>query len=125
MIDEGLTWDRITDQRVLALLAGAEYVGCCIVQSPGAWTRLGPTWVHPTHGWITVGVGVRDWGTKEGLGELATSPNPSPEWHAPATAASPAPNAVFFVTAAALEPASRSMIRALLAAANAWMARCE
>jgi hypothetical protein len=73
-----------------------EYMGVCIVQSPGAWTRIGPTWLTPV-GWINVGPGVSRWGTKLGLGELAVSITPTPSLHAVSLTISPTPNLVYAV----------------------------
>ena len=91
--------------RVKAALnrSGVEYMGPCVVQSPGAWTRVGPTWIVPGIGWVTVGLGVCQWGTTAGLAELASQPTATPKWHALGISISPAPNLVFAVTVQALE----------------------
>lgn len=94
------TTPRLTAETVKRVLSDdATYMGVCVVQSPGAWTRCGPTWLDPRIGWVTAGLGVRAWNTTEGLAELATSTAPSPSWHAPGVSVSPEPNLVLFVEA--------------------------
>jgi hypothetical protein len=90
--------------RVAAALSrpGTIYYGACVVQTPGAWTRVGPTWLVPGLGWVTVGLGVRQWGTTAGLAELASQPTAKPTWHARGVSVVPAPNLVFAVTSQAL-----------------------
>jgi hypothetical protein len=71
------------------------YMGVCIVQAPGAWTRIGPTWHSARFGWLCAGVGVQYWQTNQGLGELAVNPDVKPAWHAAAVTWAPLPNLVF------------------------------
>lgn len=94
-------------------LAETTYMGPCVVQSPGAWTRVGPTWHHPTFGWITVGPGTKRWGTTEGLAELATQVTANPGWHAEGVAVSPAPNLVFAITEDALTSEHMARVKEL------------
>lgn len=70
------------------------YMGVCAAQAPGAWLRIGPTWFVQGVGWLVAGVGVRDWGTTMGLGELCTMTSATPTWHAAATSWCPVPNMV-------------------------------
>lgn len=72
-------------------------MGVAIVQAPGAWSRMGPTWNHPEHGWFCFGPGIQAWNTEQGLAELAVSKKPAPAWHATALACAPEPNIVFLV----------------------------
>jgi hypothetical protein len=78
------------------------YLGVCIMQASGAWTRMGPTWHIPAHGWVCVGPGMATWGTTHGLAELATSTAPSPKLHAAACTIAPVPNLIFAVQAAVI-----------------------
>lgn len=67
------------------LINDAMYIGCAIAQSDGAWTRQGPTWWSRSERcFITVGLGVANWGTKHGLAELATATDgaATPSYHA-------------------------------------------
>jgi len=67
------------------LINDALYIGCALAQSDGAWTRQGPTWwSNAERCFITVGVGVANWGTKKGLAELAsaTDGEAKPHYHA-------------------------------------------
>lgn len=107
--------------RVAALLRrpGVIYVGAAVVQSPGAWTRVGPTWLVPGIGWVTIGAGARDWGTKSGLAELATANTAKPTWHAEGISVSPTPNEVFAGTPDALGSGPMSRIAELTAQADA------
>lgn len=73
----------------------AIYLGPCIVQDPGAWTRMGPTWYVPGIGRICVGPGVSRWGTKLGLAELATTGAPTPVLHAVGVSIGPSTNIVY------------------------------
>lgn len=77
--------------------ADALFMGFCVVQAPGAWTRIGPTWLVPGVGWITDGLGVRRWGTTEGLAQLAgeKAADAQPEWHARGWSIVPTPNVVY------------------------------
>jgi len=97
-----ISFQSFVDERALRIIREAEYIGPCVVQSPGAWTRVGPTWIHPRHGWITVGLGAAEWGTSAGLAELASASTAKPRWHCSGTSVSPEPNIVFFCTEAAL-----------------------
>lgn len=98
---------RLLDQapRITRLLErpDTQYMGACIVQAPGAWTRMGPTWLVPGVGWVVIGPGVANWGTTSGLAQLATDPAAcSPQWHTVGVAICPAPNLVFAATADSL-----------------------
>ena len=77
---------------------GTKYMGACLVQSPGAWTRVGPTWLVPGLGWVTYGPGARRWGTEKGLAELATGDSTNTEWDAEGVSISPNPNVVYAVS---------------------------
>lgn len=100
-IQRPLTIDEISP-RIRAMLTRAEYIGICAMQAPGAWTRIGATWVTPEGRWINIGQGVGSWGTSRGLGQLASDDDARPEWHAPAVVICPDPNAVFVLTDAAI-----------------------
>ena len=84
------------------LLSESRYLGPCVVQCPGAWTRIGPTWVHPNLGWICLGPGVANWGTTMGLAELATLGTAKPNWHASGVGIS-SPNVSFVMTHRAID----------------------
>lgn len=104
--------------RVAALLEmpGTIYLGACIVQAPGAWTRLGPTWLVPGIGTVVIGLGLARWGTSKGLAELATAAGGcKPEWHAVGLAICPAPNLIFAITAESLATAPMAAIAELAA----------
>lgn len=76
----------------------ATYMGTCIMQAPGAWSRMGPTWCVPGIGWVTYGPGVASWGTTAGLAQLAADHGEcSPTWHATGWSIEPNPNIVFAV----------------------------
>lgn len=92
-----LTLNFLLEQapRVAEQIRNAQYMGVCVVQAPGAWTRVGPTWLTESGIWYTVGAGVNSWGTTQGLAELATSTAPKPTWHAVGISASPNPNIVY------------------------------
>jgi len=62
-------------------VAEGRYYGACVVNAPGGWTRVGPTW-KVRGGWIVVGPGVRAWNTTKGLAELAVEKTAKPDWHA-------------------------------------------
>ena len=88
----------------------ATYMGPCIVQAPGAWSRTGPTWLVKNVGWVTYGPGVKRWGTEEGLAELCSSVKPKPELHAEGFDIVPNPNIVFPVSEKALK-GNKSLVR--------------
>lgn len=92
---------------------GVEYLGPCVVQAPGSWTRVGPTWIVPGIGWVCIGPGAKTWGTKAGLAELATFDTATPEWHAVGVAVVPDPNLVFAVTKEALGSGHMSEVKEL------------
>lgn len=98
---------------------GTQYMGPCVVQAPGAWTRVGPTWLVPGVGWLAVGPGVANWGTKKGLAELATEIGPNPTWHAVGLVIVPAPNLVFAITTAVLASPVMSEVAVLASEAEA------
>jgi hypothetical protein len=104
--------------RIAARLREAEYLGACIVQAPGAWARMGPTWLHPRLGWIVAGPGIDTWGTTRGLAELASSDTASPTWHAVGIAVAPTPNLVFGVSTVSLAAPYAAEVRALAAEAD-------
>lgn len=58
------------------------YLGVLVVQAPGAWSRVGPTWIVPGVGHLVFGPGLRTWGTSEGLAQLACDTKTQPQWHA-------------------------------------------
>lgn len=101
--------------RVKPILERSDYVGTCIVQAPGAWTRYGPTWHDERLGWICAGPGVASWGTTEGLAQLAgpTAGKAKPSWHATGICAVPTPNVVFFAIEEALDAPIMELVRAL------------
>lgn len=101
----------------------AQFMGPCVVQASGAWTRIGPTWLVPGIGWLVVGPGVANWGTKKGLAELATEVGPSPSWHAVGLIVAPQPNLVFAVTANVLESAAMVEVASLTAEAEVFNAQ--
>jgi hypothetical protein len=75
------------------------YYGVCVLAAPGSWCRVGPTWRLPDGVWAVVGPGVRNWGTTQGLAELASSSAPRPGWHAAAASLCPEPQLVFAAVA--------------------------
>lgn len=82
--------------RVLAQVKDEKsvYLGPCVVQAPGGWTRVGPTWQTPV-GWVIVGPGIANWGTTQGLAELASASTAKPKLHALGVAVTPDPNIVY------------------------------
>jgi len=110
--------------RYAALIAaeGTRYMGPCVVQAAGAWTRVGPTWLVPGVGWLVIGPGAANWGTKKGLAELATEPGPAPTWHAAGLAIAPVPNLGFAMTADVLASTVMAEVAALTAEAEAVFA---
>lgn len=72
------------------------YIGVCIVQAKGGWSRLGPTW-RTAIGFVVVGRGINSWGTTLGLAQLCVDTSCSPSWHAAAVAVAPEPNLVLAV----------------------------
>lgn len=83
--------------RIERILRAAEYLGACVIQAPGAWTRIGGTWVDAAGRWWCAGPGVDLWGTTGGLAELASATTATPTWHAAGIACAPAPHIVFAV----------------------------
>lgn len=75
--------------------AAPTYLGPMVVQAPGAWSRVGPTWVVPGIGWLVFGPGLRTWGTSEGLAQLGCDPNTQPQWHAIGVSFVPEPDISF------------------------------
>lgn len=98
-------WSISLSPRVRALLRRPdnEYLGVCIVQAPGAWSRMGPTWLTARGIWICCGPGLGVWGTTLGLAELAHDITAKPTWHACAAGMCPQPNLVFAVSPEAAE----------------------
>jgi hypothetical protein len=89
------------------------YMGPCVVQDPGSWSRIGPTWLVKGVGWVCIGLGVKTWGTTEGLAELATKTTAKPAYHALGLSVSQTPNIVFAVTAEALGSKALSEVKSL------------
>jgi len=91
----------------------ALYLGSCIVQAPGAWTRVGPTWLdrERLQAWVVVSIGAARWGTSEGLAQLATSVDCKPQWHAPGTAIVPLPNLAFLIEPHVLQAEHMAPVR--------------
>lgn len=79
------------------------YLGPTIVQAPGGWCRIGPTWLVQGLGWVVCGPGINRWNTTEGLAEIATKGCEKTTWHADGVAVAQAPNLVFSVLKSALE----------------------
>lgn len=98
-------WDMLDGAPRLAaqVRARGEYMGACIVQAPGGWARIGPTWHVPGLGWVVVGSGVNRWNTTLGLAEIATVGCKKTTWHADGVAVAPAPNIVYAVLQGALD----------------------
>jgi len=92
---------------------GVIYMGPCVVQAPGAWTRVGPTWLVPNVGWITVGPGARQWGTTQGLAELASEDTAKPTWHSLGISIVPDPHLVFAMQEGGLKSSYMSDVRQL------------
>ncbi len=92
--------DELGNELTPHVLAESRYLGVCVVQKPGAWTRMGPTWRHPEIGWVCLGPGVHQWNTKLGLAELAASEEVAPSWHATAFSMCEKPNLAFAVARA-------------------------
>jgi hypothetical protein len=88
--------DGTTPKRIADLLNrdGVTYCGAAAMQAPGGWCRVGPTWHVPNIGWVCNGYGLASWGTKRGLGQIASSNDCSPTWHARAWTIAPAPHLV-------------------------------
>ena len=115
----GQLLDGAPRYRALIEQESSKYMGPCVVQTPGAWTRVGPTWLIPGVGWLVVGPGAANWGTKKGLAELATDVTPSPTWHAIGLAISPDPNLVFAVVEEVLRSPAMTEVAALAVEAEA------
>lgn len=101
----------------------AVYMGPCVVQCPGAWSRCGPTWLVPVGGtavWGVVGPGVLRWGTTEGLAQLTVG-GAKPTWHSVGFAWSPLPNLAFAMTAAALQEGPMEAVARLASSADRWI----
>lgn len=97
-------------------MPGVVYLGACIVQAPGAWSRVGPTWRVPNMFTIVIGPGLARWGTTKGLAELAVAAaDCKPEWHAMGIAICETPNIVFAITAKALAAKVMSEVATLAA----------
>jgi hypothetical protein len=84
--------------RLLALIQrpDTEYMGACVVQGSGGWSRLGPTW-WTVRGWVCWGPGLARWQTTEGLAELVSQTSATPKYHANGWTCAPLPNMVFYV----------------------------
>lgn len=73
-----------------AAVKDGKYLGVCVLNAPGGWTRCGPAWRMPESspvgsGFVIMGVGVQSWGTNEGLAQLAVGVGNNiakPNWHA-------------------------------------------
>jgi hypothetical protein len=103
----------------------AIYMGVCLVQARGAWTRCGATWYVPAlRIWITYGPGVSSWGTKQGLAQLATDAAAcEPKWHAGGWTVAESPNLVFAVLPESLRSAIMDIPRASLGQLTGTLAR--
>lgn len=111
--------------RLAAILRSpmASYLGPCVVNAKGGWTRIGPTWRVEGHGWVCWGAGVRVWNTTEGLAQLASDPNtPSPTWHAVGWATAEEPNVVFHMEDGAYKSNAMADIRVMTNSVEAWLA---
>ena len=88
--------EKLLGVRLLTAIKSTQstYWGVCVMQAPGGWTRVGPTWHIRDHGWVTVGPGAGQWGTKSGLAELASAATATPKMHASGAVLSPQPNLV-------------------------------
>ena len=105
-------WKPLFDRaRALIKTPGTIYLGPCVVQSPGAWTRVGPTWIIPGVGWLSIGPGAREWGTKEGLAELASRATANPSWHAEGVSITKDPTVAFACTEQALSSDPMKIIK--------------
>ncbi len=113
---EGLTLAKMLAgaPRVEAQIKDARtvYAGPCVVQAPGGWTRVGPTWITPV-GWVVAGPGAASWGTTQGLAQLASEGTATPTWHAVGIAIAPAPNVVYAVLPDALASKAMETVRGL------------
>lgn len=113
-------------ERILTQLRRADtiYLGACVVQGPGSWTRIGPTWVVPGVGWITAGAGVAKWGTQAGLAQLAgpTAVDAAPQLHALGWSIMERPNVVFAMDDAAVAASYMKETRVLTGVYDAWEA---
>lgn len=95
---------RISDRCVAMIREpGTRYFGVCILQAPGAWSRLGPTWRTSDNVWICAGPGLGRWNTRRGLAEISQDVTANPEIHATGVAMCPKPNLVFEVSAMSIE----------------------
>jgi len=104
----------------MGLVREARYIGPCVAQMQSAWTRVGPTWHHPSDGWITVGPGAGNWGDGgRGLAELASGLTAKPTWHAAGCAIEPNPILLFLMTAETLALPVMTPVRELAEAAAA------
>lgn len=84
---------------IAAMLPQARYMGVCVLQAPGGWTRVGPAWILPAGcGWAIYGPGVARWGTSAGLAQLASESSPTPSLHAVGLSVCPDPNIVYALT---------------------------
>lgn len=104
--------------RIERLLQGPDviYLGPCVVQAPGAWTRIGPTWLVPGVGTLVIGPGLARWGTSQGLAQLAVDAAAcKPEWHAVAIAVTATPNIIFALTSASITAPCLASVAALAA----------
>ena len=99
------------------ILADAEYIGVTVLNAPGGWTRVGPTW-RTRHGYLVYGPGAARWGTTLGLAELASAPTAKPTWHATGWALCPAPNILYLVAEVALGSKAMGPVREALAAVS-------
>lgn len=99
------------------------YMGTCVIQAPGAWTRVGPCWVVPGVGWVCYGPGVERWGTSKGLAQLAVDAACKPSLHATAWTTVPAPNLAFALESAALSAPYFREVKEAATAADEWEAR--
>ena len=91
--------------------SGTEYLGPCIVQCEGSWTRVGPTWVTQRGIWVVFGPGLSRWGTTEGLAQLSISDAVTPVWHSIGVGIVPTPHICFPVMRTLLSASHMETVR--------------
>lgn len=110
--------------RIAGLLRtkGTVFLGPTIVQCPGAWTRVGPTWAVPGIGWVVYGPGIFKWGTTSGLAQLCREDTGKTTMHATAWSTVPTPNLGFAVEEGGMRAKAFEEVASATAAAEAWWA---
>lgn len=97
---------------LLVMSSEALYLGPCIMQAPGGWTRAGPTWyVRGDRLWICYGPGVASWGTTRGIAQLASADDCKPSWHDTGWVTAPDPNIVLPMLTIAIEASYMQPVR--------------